>query len=153
MTAIRTNPTIRHAAVIAGIVTAIVLGALSVRAAAAWTASSATLASAPVSVETLQAKLSDEQARSAALEEQLGALTARSGELSSALSTAQDRIGADTAAASDLRSKLAEAQKKLAALAATMKAASVRRTVVTTVVGPSTTTPAPAGAPAGGSDD
>jgi DNA repair exonuclease SbcCD ATPase subunit len=149
MTAIRTSPTIRHAAVIAGIVTAIVLGALSVRAAAAWTASSATLASAPVSVETLQAKLSDEQARSAALEAQLGALTARSGELSSALSTAQDRIGADTATASDLRSKLAEAQKKLAALAAAMKAASVNQTAVT----PSTTTPAPVGVPEGGSDD
>ena len=52
-----------------GVIAALLLGFGSIRAAAAWTAASAPLTVAPVSVSALQDQLATEQARSDALRE------------------------------------------------------------------------------------
>ena len=107
---------VRRAVVIAVVVFSLSVGALAVRSAAAWTAASAPLTVAPVSAEALVRKLADEADRSAALEQQLAALTSRTNELSAALKAADERIASDARTAKDLRDKLAAARKKLVAL-------------------------------------
>ena len=107
---------LRRAAVIAAVVLSLSVGALAVRAAAAWTAASAPLTVAPVSAAALAQKLADEQDRSAALEQQLSALTAQTTELTAGLKAADERIASDAQTAKTLRDKLASARKKLLAL-------------------------------------
>lgn len=107
---------IRRAAVIAAVTLSLALGALAVRAAADWTAASAPLTVKPESAASLTQKLADEQARSAALEQQLASLTGQTDSLTTALTSAGDRIASDAQTAKALRAKLAAAQKKLAAL-------------------------------------
>jgi septal ring factor EnvC (AmiA/AmiB activator) len=113
----------RRAIVTAGVVASIVLGVMTIRAAAAWTAASAPLEVAPASLEQLRAALAAEQNRSKALQDQLDALTAGSAELSAALETARARIGADGETAAGLQASLAAAQQKLASLEASLAAA------------------------------
>ena len=129
---------LRRTLVTFGVVGSLVLGAVTVRAAAAWTASAAPLDAPPVSVTDLAQKLNDEQARSAALELQLVDLTSRTTELSKALDTATQRIGTDASAAKSLRAQLTTAQKKLAALMKALK---------TPATQPRTTTPNPTPTP------
>ncbi|MEO8230064.1 MAG: hypothetical protein ABI628_09930 [Chloroflexota bacterium] len=107
---------LRRAAVIAAVVISLSVGALAVRAAAAWTAASAPLTVAPVSAAALVQKLADEQDRSAALEQQLSALSAQTTELTAALKAADERIASDAQTAKTLRDKLASARKKLLAM-------------------------------------
>ena len=141
---------IRRATVILGVVAALMLGALSIRFAAAWTAAAAPLNVAPASLTSIEAALGAEQQRSAALQAQIRGLESASGDLSAALSAAQDKIATDAATAATLRSDLARAQAKLTALqAALARAAAVRPTVTTT----SGTAPAPAPAPVGEASD
>jgi len=121
-----------------GVIGVLVLGYGSIRAASAWTAASAPLAVAPVTVATLQTKLADEHARSEALVARLQDLDARSRALETALSQAQDRIDSDAGHATDLEDQPAAANKKLtkleAAIAKAKKALAARVTtrVVTT---------------------
>jgi hypothetical protein len=136
----------RRTIVTAGVVGSLVLGAVTVRAAAAWTASAAPLDAPPVSVTDLAQRLSDEQARSEALEVQLVDLTSRTTELATALDAATQRIGTDTNVAKSLRAQLTTAQKKLAALMKALKAPA--RTTTTTAPRP-TATPAPTREPGG----
>lgn len=117
----RVGLVLRRAIVTSGVVASLVLGAVTVRAAAAWTASAAPLDAPPVSVTDLTQRLSDEQARSETLELQLVDLTTRTTELSTALDAATKRIGTDSSAAKSLRAQLATAQKKLAALMKSLK--------------------------------
>lgn len=107
---------LRRAGIIAAVVLSLSVGALAVRAAAAWTAASAPLTIAPVSAAALAQKLADEQDRSAALEQQLSALTAQTSELTAALKAADERIASDAQTARTLRDKLASARKKLLAM-------------------------------------
>jgi septal ring factor EnvC (AmiA/AmiB activator) len=121
----------RRLAVTLGLAVAILAAAGTILAASRWTATEAPLAQAPVSVESVQAALSQERDRSAALEAQLRVLEGASGDLSGALTAARQQLAADDATAAELRTALAKAQAKLAKLEASLKAAS--RTTVTTV--------------------
>jgi DNA repair exonuclease SbcCD ATPase subunit len=106
-----------------GVIAALVVGFGSIRAAAAWTAASAPLTVAPVTVSAIETKLADEQARSAALQAQLLALGVRSRELTQALETAKERIDTDTDHAKDVAKQLKTAKKQLAKLEKSIKAA------------------------------
>ena len=81
---------------------------------------------APESAAGLTQKLADEQARSAALAEQLAGLTGQTTELTAALTSASDRITSDAKSAKTLRDKLAGARKKLAAMNRAAQQAAVR---------------------------
>lgn len=141
---------LRRAMVVMAVALSLAVGGLAVRAASAWTAAEAPLAAAPVSVKTLAQQLADEQARSAALEAHLAALSGQSGDLSVALKAARARAAVDATAARNLQAKLA-ATKRLAARQAKVKpvasrqAASTQRTrtaaPVAVVVAPTRTAP------------
>ena len=103
---------LRRLATAAGVVAVMALGFGSIQAASAWTAASAPLTVAPVSVQEVQADLADERARSQALTEQLHELDARSQDLETALTEANDRIATDTTHATDLEKQLAAAAAK-----------------------------------------
>lgn len=128
---------LRQPLVILGVLVALLAGAATIRAAAAWTATSSPLAAKPPSVEGLRASLATEQARSAALEIQLDQLTAGSNDLAAALEAARDRIASDAGHATELQARLTAAKAKLAALERSIRQA--RATVAA---------PAPVAAPA-----
>jgi chromosome segregation ATPase len=107
---------LRRPLVVFGVLLALLLGATSIRAAAEWTAASSPLADKPPSVESLQAELATEQARSTALVDHLDELSSSSADLLAALGAARDRIAADALQAKDLQASLAAAKAKLAAL-------------------------------------
>ena len=138
----------RRGAIILGVAASLLLGAVSIRAAAAWTAAAAPLAVSPTSAGTLANQLVNEQARSAALQAQLQDLAARASELSTALAAAQGRIATDASSAARLRTRLVASQKKLDALQRSLRAAAARSRPV--VVATAVSTAAPAGPTAGG---
>lgn len=119
----------RRALVLAGVALSLVLGAATIRAAATWASASAPLTDAPPTVAALNDALALEQARSAALREQLDQLVVGSADLSTALAAARDRIAADAGHADELRSALATAKDRLAALEKSIRAASKVTTV------------------------
>ena len=107
---------IRRLLTVVGVIAVLALGFGSIRAASAWTAASAPLPVAPVSVATLRATLDQEQARSEALASQLRELDARSRDLETALTQAHERIDADVSKAGETEDQLAVASSKLADL-------------------------------------
>lgn len=117
------NLVIRRGLVTAGVLGSLVLGLVTIRAAAAWTASSAPLPPPPMSAEQLQARLADEQSRSAALTQELDQLRAQTAQVGAALKAAQSRITTDDATAAKLRAQLSAAQAKIAAILAAARAA------------------------------
>jgi hypothetical protein len=135
-----------------GVVLSLLLGALSIEAAAAWARASAPPAAPAITVESLQAQLAAEHVRSAALLEQLTAIGRQSRELADGLAAARERIGTDLAAADAMRAELAAAKKQLADLKRQMAAA--RAASVSASAG-SAPPPAPAGKEGheGGDDD
>ena len=142
--------------VMVGVVASLLIGAASIRAAAAWTAASAPLAVSPASAESLAARLTDEEARSAALQAQLDELRANTADLSGALDTARTRISSDAKTATSLRTRLATAKTRLASLEkslAAARAAAARAAVAATRGGAATATPAPVRRDDGGESD
>jgi chromosome segregation ATPase len=131
----------RRILTVVAVAASLLIGVGAIRASAAWTASASPLDMAPVSAETLQARLADESARSAALVDRLTALTLHADELSAALASAEARIGSDAEHAARLAEDLAAAKKKLAALEKSIRQASRARAVA----------PAPATVASGGS--
>lgn len=127
---------LRRTATTIGVVAALVLGYGSIRAAATWTASTAPLTVAPVSVSVIQDRLALERARSADMESRLQGLAAQSVAMTAALEAAQARITADTDHAKALAKELQAAKKKLAKLEASIakarRAAAHPQVVVTT---------------------
>jgi septal ring factor EnvC (AmiA/AmiB activator) len=123
---------IRRSLVIVGVAAALVLGALSIRLAANWTAAAAPLAVPPASLTSIKAALAAEQQRSAALQTQLKNLESASGDLTAALAAAREKIAADAGTAATLRTDLATAQAKLNALQAALAKAAATRSVTTT---------------------
>lgn len=117
---------LRRTIVTAGVASSLVLGAVTVRAAAAWTASVAPLDAPPISATDISSRLADASAQSAALEQQIVDLTARTTELSQALAAADKRVGTDSTTAKTLRAQLAAAQKKLAALSKALSGSSTK---------------------------
>ena len=67
---------VRRTLTLAGAVAAVLLGLAAIQAAAAWTAEAAPLTVAPVSAASIEARLAEEQARSAQLQSELSVLTA-----------------------------------------------------------------------------
>jgi DNA repair exonuclease SbcCD ATPase subunit len=133
-----TSQLIRRALTIVVVIAAVLIGFVAIRAAAAWTVDSAPLVASPASAQTLEAALADEQARSAGLQAQLGALTGQTAEMGAALEAARARVVADARHAEDLARDLSGANKKLKALeqsiraAAAASAASARSAAATT---------------------
>lgn len=118
-----TSLPLRRALTMVGVLLALLLGFGTIRATAAWTAASAPLTVAPVSVSALQDQLATEQARSDALRAQLSALMAQTADLSAALDAADARIASDATAAARLAKDLKAARKRLATLEAAIAAA------------------------------
>jgi DNA repair exonuclease SbcCD ATPase subunit len=139
---------LRRGGVLIGVVAAIALGALSIRAAAAWTEASAPLTVAPVPVETLDSKVAEELARSEALREDLANLASETETLRAALDSADAQVGADTGTAAELEAKLAEAKARLADLEALV--AKAERQLQATVAAAKARQAAPAPAAGGG---
>lgn len=132
---------IRRNLVIVGVVSALVLGAATVRAAAVWTAASAPLEQPPAALSSMRDALAQEKERSAALEQQLADLTQASNDLAAALTAARTQVATDSQTADTLRASLAAAQQKLAKLEAALKAAqSVKVTTVAQTTTSTTTT-------------
>jgi hypothetical protein len=142
---------LRRLLTVVGVIAAMVLGLGSIRAAAAWTAASAPLAVAPVSVSTLQSQLADEQNRSTALQQQLDALESQSTDLAAALQAAHARIDGDASHAKDLATQLKAAKQRLAKLQASIasanRASQARAASVTVVQTAVTSAPTGGGAP------
>jgi peptidoglycan hydrolase CwlO-like protein len=107
---------LRRGFVTAGVAGSLVLGAVTVRAAAEWTAASAPLTVAPESVDSLRARLAAEHDRTLALQAQLGQLRTDAQGLATALDAASTRITDDTTLATSLEQRLAAAQTRLKAL-------------------------------------
>jgi chromosome segregation ATPase len=107
---------LRRGIVTAGVAGSLALGAVTVRAAAEWTAASAPLTVAPESVASLQARLAAEHERTLALQAQLEQLRTDAAGLSTALSAADGRIADDATLAASLKQRLAAAQTRLKAL-------------------------------------
>lgn len=116
-------------------VTAMVVGFTAIRAASAWTAEAAPMVANPASAISIESKLTDEQARSADLQDRLTAIVTQTDDMAAALQAAQDRIAADSAHAEQLTSDLASAKAKLKTLEATIRKASAaaRTRTVSTV--------------------
>lgn len=134
---------VRRALVVAGVATALILGTVSIQAAASWTAAAAPLNDPPASLSSIQAALDVERTRSAALEEQLRTLEGASAELAAALEAAKGQVTADTATAEGLRATLADAQAKLAKLEAALTQAAASRTTSETTSAAAGPTPEP----------
>ncbi len=133
----------RRILTVAGVVLALLLGVATVRAAAAWASSSASLQGSPPPVGALQDALAQEQARSAALQDQLDQLTSGSTDLQSALEAAQTRITTDADQAAQLRAALADAKTRLASLERSIRSASAARATTVHVVTTTTSVAAP----------
>jgi DNA repair exonuclease SbcCD ATPase subunit len=113
----------RRLITLVGVVAALTIGFGSIQAAALWTAASAPLTVAPVSVATLQSQLADERNRSTAVVQQLAALESQSMDLAAALQAAHAQIDTETTHAANLAAQLKAAKERLAKLEATIKAA------------------------------
>jgi chromosome segregation ATPase len=135
-----TSLRIRRSLTLLGAVAALLLGYAAIQAAAAWTADAAPLTVSPASARSIETRLADEQARSAALQAQLEDLTGNADDLAAALAAAQDQIKADDSHAAQLEKDLAAATKKLQDLQKSIKAAAARTVVTRTVVATATTT-------------
>jgi septal ring factor EnvC (AmiA/AmiB activator) len=128
-----TSLRVRRSLTLAGAVAALLLGFVAIGAAAAWTSTSAPLSATPVSATSVEARLRDEQARSAELEARLTTITTQTNELADALQAAQDRIVADARHADELAADLATATRRLKALEQSIRQAATTR-VTTRVV-------------------
>ena len=114
------------------VIAMVIVGSLSIEAAAAWARASQPAAAPAVSVDSLQAQLDAEHARSAGLQGQLERLTTQSATLREGMVAADARIAADLDEATLLRDQLTQAKKQLTTLkrqlaAAAAAAASQRR--------------------------
>ena len=118
-----TSTPIRRTLTVIVAVAALLLGFAAIRAASAWTAEAAPLVASPASAKSIEAKLTDEQARSADLQDRLVAITGQTDDMSAALQAAQDRITADAKHAEQLTTDLTAAKAKLKKLEDAIKKA------------------------------
>lgn len=135
-----TSMPLRRTLTIVVAVAALLIGFAAIRAASAWTAEAAPLVASPASATSIEAKLVEEQARSADLQDRLSAIMGQTDDMSGALVAAQERIVSDAKHAEELSKDLTAATKKLKALETSIKqaAAAAARTRTITVVQAST---------------
>ena len=107
--------TLRRSLVILATVASVFGGAVAIRAAAGWTASSAPL-SAPPDAASLVSQLRNEKARADAITQELTQVVDHAAQLQDALAAAKAKAEADAKAAAGLAGQLAAAQKRLAEL-------------------------------------
>jgi hypothetical protein len=107
--------TLRRSLVVLTTVASIFGGAVAIRAAAGWTATTAPLA-APPDPGALVAKLNDEKARADAITQELSQVVDRAAQLQSALGAAQAKAATGAESAAALAAQLAVAQQRLATL-------------------------------------
>ena len=107
--------TLRRSLVIIATVGSLFGGAVAIRAAAGWTASTAPL-SAPPDPAALVGKLQDEKARADAIGQELSQVVSRATELQDALAAAREKAAADAKSAAGLAAQLTAAQQRLAEL-------------------------------------
>jgi len=119
--------TLRRSLVILATVASVFGGAVAIRAAAGWTASSAPLA-APPDATVLVARLKDEKARADAITQELSQVVDRAAELQTALAAAEAKANTDALSAADLVAQLAAAQQRLATLERQLGAQTSTRT-------------------------
>jgi peptidoglycan hydrolase CwlO-like protein len=129
-----TSMPVRRTLTVIFAVAALLLGFTAIRAASAWTAEAAPLVASPASAKSIEAKLTDEQARSADLQDRLSNIVTQTDDMSAALKAAQDRIASDAAHAEQLTSDLTAANAKLKALEASIKKAAAAAQVRTITV-------------------
>jgi peptidoglycan hydrolase CwlO-like protein len=134
---------LRRLLVAVAVVGSLLLGAATIHAAGAWTASQAPLAAPPVTVESLQGRLAAEEARGADLQARLEAVTAQATEVQAALDAAQAQVASDGATARALQVRIAAAKTELTALNRKIAAAARQASpAARTTVQPTTTRPA-----------
>jgi hypothetical protein len=121
---------LRRLLVVAGVAISLVAGLVSIRIAADLAIAAAPPPAPPVSMQALQAALQAEQARAAALQDQLDDLLGATDELSTAIDSTDVRLTADGQSAKDLRARLKAAQARLALLTKLLKVASARLTAL-----------------------
>jgi len=107
---------------------AIVIGALSIEAASAAVRASAPPPGPAVTVQSMQAELDAERARSVALHEQLQRLSVQSTTLTASMAQADEQIALDSQTADALRAALARAKRQLTRLQRQMAADARRAT-------------------------
>ena len=117
---------IRRAFVIAGVAVSLVVGLASIQVAAALTAAAAPPPAPPVSLDSLQAALTQEQARGAELQAQLAELNQLTSTLSVALADTKDQVSTEGLSAKELSARLQAAQSKLSDLKALLAKAQAR---------------------------
>jgi septal ring factor EnvC (AmiA/AmiB activator) len=120
------QPTIRRSIVAIGLLVTVLAAVATMRGAAMWAATSASLDAPPVAVADLQRALADEQARSAALTDELDQLQAAAAGMHDALSAAEGQMTTDQATADELRTSLEAAQLRLANVEKALAAAKAR---------------------------
>ena len=130
---------VRRSTTANAVILAIVIGALSIEAAAAAVRASAPPVGPAVTVQSIEAQLEQERTRSQALRGQLRQLTDQSTTLAASLVVANDQVVTDTATATTLRADLARAKRQLAKLQRQMaaSAAAAARQSRTTTTSPS----------------
>jgi hypothetical protein len=111
----------RRALTAGGVILSLALGLVTIRAAAAWTASAAPLGATPPTAADVRAALELERSRSDALASQLAELASGSAELEAALAAAEEQVALDAAEANTLRASLATARERLAQLEASLR--------------------------------
>ena len=120
------NVLLRRTMTVVAVFVAIVIGALSIEAAAAAVRAAAPPPGPAVTVQSMQAELDAERARSVALHEQLQRLSAQSTTLTANMALADEQIAQDSQTADALRAALAKAKRQLTRLQRQM-AADARR--------------------------
>ena len=113
---------VRRTTTVTAVILAIVIGALSIEAAAAAVRASAPPVGPAVTVQSIEAQLEQERTRSQALRGQLRQLTDQSTTLAASLLVANDQVVTDAATATALRADLARAKRQLAKLQRQMAA-------------------------------
>jgi DNA repair exonuclease SbcCD ATPase subunit len=129
----------RRRFVVLGFALSVLAASVAIRLAAGWTASAATLAERPPDATQLVAQLQQEQARAAALAEELAGVSSQAAELQAALDAARQKAGTDAASAEELARQLKDARARLTTLQAQL-AARPPTTVILSRPAPSTPT-------------
>ncbi len=139
------NLHLRRALVATTVVGSLVVGVWSIQVAAALTVAAAPPPAPPVSINTIKDDLAAEQARSAALQEQLDELLGVSQSLSTILASTADQVSTDGLSAEQLRKRLTLAQKKLASVSQLLSAAYSRLSILQAAMDVAAADPAPSG--------
>jgi hypothetical protein len=137
------NLQIRRGLVLTGVALSLAVGLASIRVAAALTADAAPPPAPPVSMASLQAQLTAEQAGSVALQQQLDEVDSLTAQLSDAIGVTSSDVSTDGLNARQLRARLVAAQKKLATASRLLEQARAKLAAVNSATPPATPVAAP----------